>query len=102
MKPIRVLLEKDGKPYGSVTTYPAGWAPPDVGEFWEEDKKHVVVSGRPGTGDATHDEVILTIKENPRQPGLDCGIRRFQPKLDNSQTQHFVTKADRSENEALA
>jgi hypothetical protein len=33
---------------------------------------------------------------------LACGVRGFQPKLDNSQTQHFVTKADRSENEALA
>jgi hypothetical protein len=65
MKPIRVLLEIDGKPYGSVTTYPAGWTPPDVGEAWEEDKKHVVVSGRPGVGDATWDEIILAIKENP-------------------------------------
>ena len=64
MKPIRVRLEKDGKPYGSVTTYPAGWTPPDVGEAWEEDKKHVVVSGRPGAGDATWDEVILVIKED--------------------------------------
>ena len=32
---------------------------------------------------------------------LDCGVREFQPKLDSSQTQHFVTKADWSENEAL-
>lgn len=60
-KPVRVLLEKGDKPYGSVTTYPAGWTPPDVGEMWDE--KHAVVSGRPGRGDATWDEIILTICE---------------------------------------
>jgi len=65
MKPIRVLLEKDGKPCGEVT-YPAGWTPPDIGESLDfANKKHVVVSGRSGMGDAIHDEIILTIKENP-------------------------------------
>lgn len=64
MKPVRVRLEKeDGKPYGCLTTYPAGWTPPDVGQSWDDD--YVVVSGRPGTGDATYDEVILTVRENP-------------------------------------
>ena len=62
MKPIRVLLEKDGKPYGRPASCPVGFAPPDIGEMW--DNKHVVVSGRHGTGDDTWDEVILTIRES--------------------------------------
>lgn len=59
-KPIRVRLEKDGKPYGSVATYPLGWAPPDAGEPWND--RLMVVSGRLGVGDDEFDEVILTVE----------------------------------------
>ena len=64
-KPVRVRLEKDGKPYGSVTTYPVGWAPPDVGEPWGDGL--TVVSGRPGTGDDEFEEVILIVGPKPEQ-----------------------------------
>ena len=61
MKPVRVLLEKDGKPFARPVTYPAGYLPPAAGKNWDE--KHVVVGGRLGAGDDTWDEVILSIKE---------------------------------------
>jgi hypothetical protein len=61
MKPVRVLLEKDGKPFGGPVTIPAGTLPPAPGEEWDD--RHVVVDGRVGVGDDTWDEVILRIKE---------------------------------------
>ena len=61
MKPVRVLLEKDGKPFGGPVTYPAGFLPPSPGENWDD--KYVIASGRLGAGDNTWDEVILSIKE---------------------------------------
>ena len=61
MKFVRVLLEKDGKPFGGPVTYPVGFLPPNTGENWDD--KHVVASGRFGAGDEKWDEVILSIKE---------------------------------------
>jgi hypothetical protein len=68
MKPVRVLVEKNGSPLRGPVTYPAGYLPPSPGEYWDE--KHVVASGRLGAGDDTWDEVILEIKEagNADQP----------------------------------
>jgi hypothetical protein len=61
MKPVRVLLEKDGNRYGGPVTIPEGFLPPTVGEEWDE--KHVVVGARSGINDDTWDEVLLTIQE---------------------------------------
>jgi hypothetical protein len=63
MKPLRVLLEKDGRRFGGPVSYPVGWLPPAPGEKWDGDGKHTVVDGRLGNGDDTWDEVILTVRD---------------------------------------
>jgi hypothetical protein len=62
-KPVRVLLERDGKPYNGPITFAGPGHLPKPGDVWDD--KHVVKSGRRGTDDAQFDEVILTIEQNP-------------------------------------
>jgi len=60
-KPVRVLLEKDGKPFRGPTTCPSARGLPRVGDQWDD--KHVVVGGKRGKDDEVFDEVILIVEE---------------------------------------
>jgi hypothetical protein len=65
VRPIRLLLEKDGKPYGGPVTFHGPALLLAIGKPWDE---YVIVDGRRGTDDAEFDEVILTIAFRPNGP----------------------------------
>jgi len=62
-KLIRVLLEKDGEPYGGPVRFYGPTKLLAIGNAWDDE--HVIVDGRRGADDEECDEVILIIEPNP-------------------------------------
>jgi hypothetical protein len=62
-KSIRVLLEKDGKPFGGPVTFHGPAKLLAIGNPWDD--VYVIVDGRRGTDDEDFDEVVLIVEPKP-------------------------------------